>query len=455
MRVIIIVAIFSICGIFIANSLVSLQNQAFNLWAFVAMIVSAGLLLLFPRIAFGLIIAIVLFYDPRFSFPGISLWLHQWIILVAVLILIVRSIYQHRSFLFQPMDGILGILLLTFLISFVNSPDIFLGVKWTLYFLMLIFSYLLTRLGVTSWKQLKNIVLLLILGGVINGLISFFLQDASGRVGAIVLYKANSLGNFLALIFPMAVAAIFFGTFKYWKKVWFGLAILVITISLIMTYSRSSWLGVIVGLLALGFFKPRPVYFLILLICLGGVLLIPEVQQRAIGDREDSGIVYRQEKIEMAYRMFHEYPFFGQGPGSFKALAASSDVWGIREHSSLENLYLRMLAEGGLFQAVIFIILYIYITRLGLTTARAMEPGFRQAVVLGSLAGCWAVLGCGLGEDPFINPMLNWIMGLYLGIMVMIRQSVLSGSGKTDGPGRPSRPGEAGHGPIGWQGVEK
>ncbi|MEA1928975.1 MAG: O-antigen ligase family protein, partial [Candidatus Auribacterota bacterium] len=250
----------------------------------------------------------------------------------------------------------------------------------------------------------------------------------SGRAGAIILYKATALGNFLALIFPMVAAGIIFGAFKLWERVWLWLAVLIIAISLIITFSRSSWLGVIVGLLALQFFKPRLVYILLILICLGGVLLIPEVQHRIIDDRDDSGIMYRRQKIEMAYVMFNENPFFGWGPGGFQTLASFSDVWGITEHSSLENLYLRILAEGGIFKALVFLIFYIYLTRIGLTTARALEPGFRQAAVLGSLAGCWAVLGVGLGEDPFINPMLNWIIGLYLGIMVMINQSVLSGS---------------------------
>ena len=116
MRLIIIIAIFSLVGVFIAHSLVSLQNQLFNLWAFVAMVISVGLLLIFPRIGFGLIIGIVLFYDPRFSFPGIHLWLHQWVILVALVVLIGRYLHLHRSFKFHPLDGVLAVLLLTFLI---------------------------------------------------------------------------------------------------------------------------------------------------------------------------------------------------------------------------------------------------------------------------------------------------------------------------------------------------
>ncbi len=357
MRVVVIIAIFSICGLFIAHSLVSLQTQAFNLWAFVAMVLSVGLILIFPRIVFGLIVAIVLFYDPRFSFPGIHLWLHQWVILVSVTILIGKNLYRRRSFKFQPLDGILVVLLLTFLISYANSPDISLSVKWTLYYFMMCLCYLMIRIGVTERSQLKNIIILLILSGVINGVVSYFnLEGGMGRAAAIVLSRPNALGNYLALIIPPAVVVIFFSNFSSRIKIWCGVAVLLISISLVLTLSRSSWLGVIVGLFALGLFRPRLKYFLILFLSLAAVFLLPEVQQRVIGDQEDSGVYYRRAKNKMAYEMFLEYPVLGQGPGSFQALAAHSDFWGIKAHSGLENLYLRLLAEGGLLQTMVFVI---------------------------------------------------------------------------------------------------
>ncbi|HDL63871.1 MAG TPA: hypothetical protein ENH12_00630 [Proteobacteria bacterium] len=429
MRAFLVIVIFALVGVFIAHSLVSLQTQSFNLWAFVAMVISVGLLLVFPRIGFGLIIGIVLFYDPRFSFPGIHLWLHQWVILVALVVLIGRYLHLHRSFKFHPLDGVLAVLLLTFLISYINSPDIGLSVKWTLYYFMMVLCYFLFRLGVTDRHQLRNIIVMLILSGLINSVVSMvFSRMGAGRPGALVLSRPNALGNYLALILPLGMALLFFSPFSRKLKAWCGAAVLIISISLILTLSRSSWLGVIVGLLALGFFKPRPIYFLIIFLCLGGVLLLPEVKQRVVDDREDSGVYYRRAKNDMAYLMFKEYPIVGRGPGSFQALAVHSDFWGIKAHSGLENLYLRLLAEGGLLQALAFIIFYIYLTHLGLTTARSLPPGLRQAAVLGALAGCWAVLGCGLGDDPFINPMINWVVGIYLGIIVSISQSTIPGS---------------------------
>ena len=423
-----IIIIFSLGAILVAYNLVSLQASPFNLWAFVAMVLAAVLMIIHTELSFVLLIGSICFYDSRFSFPGIHLWLHQWVILVALLILIGRYVHLHRSFRFHPLDAVLAILLLTFLISYINSPDIELSVKWTLYYFMMMLCYFLFRLGITDRRQLRNIIVMLILSGVINAIASFiFSRMGASRPGALVLDRSNALGNYLSLILPLGVALLFFSPFRGKLRAWCGVAVMIISISLILTLSRSSWLGVIVGLLALGFFKPRPRYFLIIFLCLGGVLLLPEVKQRVVDDREDSGVYYRRAKNDMAYRMFKEYPILGQGPGSFQALAAYSDFWGIKAHSGLENLYLRLLAEGGILQALAFVILYIYLTYLGLTTARRLAPGLRQAAVLGALAGCWAVLGCGLGDDPFINPMINWVIGIYLGIIVSIRQSIIPG----------------------------
>jgi len=188
--------------------------------------------------------------------------------------------------------------------------------------------------------------------------------------------------------------------------------------ALILTLSRSSWLGCAVGLLALGLIKPRLKYFSLVVPVLPIILLIPPVQRRLLEDKADPGITYRQTKTRMAFEMFKDQPILGHGPGGFQIMAPDREEWAIRAHSAVESMYMRMLAEGGIVQSLVFISLIIYATYLGITAIRVLPPGFLHTAVVGSLAAFWAGLGIGVGEDLLLFPMNNWLFGLYLGIII-------------------------------------
>jgi len=432
MKTALITLIFFFIAVYFSRTLQILQFNPTRLRAFVSNTFVSIFILSRPHLALFLVIASVSFYDPRYWAAFLRLYLHQWIILFSIIILIGLRFYQRRKFSIYPLDIWLGALFLTFLISTVNAPDLSTSVRWTIYFSILIAGYYLTRLSVDNGRQLVLIVWLLVACGAASGVISFFQPTIGGRVRSLVLSNPNALGNYLALISPLPLALSFYGRLSTPKKIISFLAILPLAGSLILTLSRSSWVGCGVGLLALGCFRPRFRYFALVAVGMLIVLFIPVVRSRILDDKDDPGITYRQTKIAIAYEMFKDSPVLGQGPGSFQALAPEMDEWAAVAHSALENLYVRMLAEGGLLQAAVFLGLIIYFSRLGWTTLKDLPPGPLQAVVLGSLASFWAGLGIGIGEDILLFPMHNWLLGFYLAVVIKVREfagmEILQGS---------------------------
>jgi hypothetical protein len=422
MKSVLITLIFTFLAIYISRTLHLLQFMPARLRTFVSIAFVSIILLSQPQLAFYLVIASVSFFDPRYAWIFLRLWLHQWIILFSIILFIGIRIHQRKKFIFHPFDIWLGAFILTFVISSVNSPDFGMSVRWTIYFLILIGGYYLARLTVTDPRQLITIMWFLIFCGAVSGGISIFQPTVGDRVGSLVLSNPNALGNYLTLILPSLLAFLFYGRLSPGRKVFAFIAIFPLTASLVLTLSRSSWVGCLFGLLALGCFRPRLKYFALVLAGLVIVFLIPAVQDRLIEDKDDPGVSYRRIKISIAHEMFKANPILGQGPGAFQALAPEQDEWQVVAHSAVENLYMRILAEGGLLQAAVFLGLIVYFTYLGWSTVKRLPPGPLQAAVLGSLAAFWSALGIGIGEDILLFPMNNWLLGFYLAVIIIIRE---------------------------------
>ena len=422
MKTILVLLFFSGLAVYVSSSLVRIQLSPTRTTAFMAIAVATLLMFLRLQLPLYLIIASVSFFDPRYWMTFLRLWLHQWIIMAGLIILIIHYLHKRQRFFFRDLDFWLLGFLLTFLISLTNSPDLLLGIKWIIYLLVFLAAYYLLRLCVTGERELKMLIIWLIICGVASSLISYTRAVGGNRVGSLVLTNPNALGNYLSMILPMAIALGFFSTFSGWKKNLLVLGAGAIIISIILTYSRSSWLGTLLGLLVLFVFRPRIKYLLFLVILIAVLSSISTVRHRIFEDSADAGIVYRQSKIELAYSMFKEKPILGYGPGGFQAIAPTMEDWGIHAHSAIENLYMQMLAEGGLLQVSVFLGLIIFVTRMGLKTIKVLPDGFLRAAMLGSLASFWAVLGIGIGENSLFFPLTNWLVGFHLAVMIKVRE---------------------------------
>ncbi|TAK54974.1 MAG: O-antigen ligase family protein [Bacteroidetes bacterium] len=176
------------------------------------------------------------------------------------------------------------------------------------------------------------------------------------------------------------------------KKIrwWTGLALIPILTNLFFTFTRSSWLGFVAGVIVIGFVRTKKL-LLILLAALVIIIVVspPEVQGR-IFSIVDPNHYANQTRINMwhvGWKMFLDNPLIGIGDIGTEVLwYRYSDLnWGPEGH--LHNNLFHWLATLGLLGFTIVIALFV---KLWLTIAkiekRQRTDWFFGSIPLGALA---------------------------------------------------------------------
>ena len=374
-----------------------------------------------PIIGIYAVAIISTIFSPPINIGFANLYFHQWVILVALLASISRGLILEnfhtkvKCGLNIPMMIFIGSLLL----SMAHAPHMVTGIKSFLYIGVLIASYYLVLLCVNSEKHIKIFIVLLVIATSVVCLISLR-SHVSGRLGSMVLRNPNSFGNFLALVIPFCISLFFYGRLERGKKWILALSIIFMFTSLGFTFSRSAWVGVFVSILSLSVLKPKAPLFLLICGLITAVFLVSPIQKRVFKDIDDPGAQYRIIKGKIAYNKFKEHPIQGNGLGSFHYGAQFSEVWAYRAHSTLENNYLLMLAEGGIIEFLAFLCLIIAFGKKAIAFLKRVKDPFLFSVLLGSVLSIISTLAAGMFEDTLFFPKNNWLIGIFMGIVIVV-----------------------------------
>jgi O-antigen ligase len=375
-------------------------------------------------------------FSPPIRIGFANLYFHQWVILIALLAavssgLILGNFHMRiKSEINIPMMVFIGSLLL----SLSHAPNIIVGIKSFLYIGVLIASYYLVLLCINTESHIKIFAGILIVIIFVICLISLGSRE-SGRLGSLVLRNPNTFGNFLALVIPFCISLLMYGEVPGGKKVFLAGCSMVMFINLALTFSRSAWVGVFTSILCLSFLRPKKTLFFLLCCIIGTVFFISPIQKRMIKDIYDPGAQYRIIKAKIAYKTFKEHPILGNGLGSFHYEAQFSDVWAYRAHSTLENNYLLMLAEGGIIEFLAFLYLMVVFMKKALVLIKRIQPSFLHAASLGSVMSITSTLVAGMFEDTLFFPRNNWLIGIFMGMVIAIerihREQLSGGEGSS------------------------
>ena len=374
-----------------------------------------------PILGIYAVAVISIMFSPTIRIGFANMYFHQWVILVALLAslssgLILGIIHtKMKSGINVPMMVFIG----SFLLAMSHAPNMVIGIKSFLYIGVFIASYYLVLLCMTAEKHIGIFVHLLVVATSVVCIISFG-HYGSGRLGSLVLRNPNSFGNFLALVIPFCTTLLFYGRLGRGQRLIFGISLLTMFIGLALTFSRSAWVGVFLGITSLVVIRPKAPILLLFGAILSAVFLFAPIQKRAIKDISDPGAQYRVIKAKIAYEKFKENPILGNGLGSFHYEAQFSDIWAYRAHSTLENNYLLMLAEGGLVEFFAFVYLIITFGRKAVMFLRKIKDPFLSPVLLGSVVSIISTLGAGMFEDTLFFPKNNWLIGMFMGIVIIV-----------------------------------
>jgi O-antigen ligase len=335
-----------------------------------------------------------------------------------------------------------------------------------------------------SRDQVKTVVDVLMAVAILTSLFGFV---AYGQPEATSM--SSSFGNrqlfagFLLMLVPLLLV-LSFSELEPKRKIVAQVAAVIAVSSLLMAQTRSSWLGAIVALVALGamalrhaapgtsFARHKHQMVLPLLIVVGALSLFllvsrtaPLLTERATSIAAPAKILslqWRFDRWKGAQELIREKPLMGWGIGTFpleqarfvsdslprEVILKTGPSLGEQAH----NEYLQIAAEMGFIGLGLHLWILGAFFFTGLRALREREPGFRKLVLMGCLAAM-----AGQAVDALSNPAwrfvdVSFMFWLMMGLGVASARQPRRSRAATAVPTRTPSLG-LGLGRLGWQGV--
>jgi len=210
---------------------------------------------------------------------------------------------------------------------------------------------------------------------------SYSVRDA----GPLGYAGVNGLAAFEAM-----VASFLLGLFAFTKKIYVKLGILLVVAtcwySLLFSFSRGGYLGLLVGLITAGLLKSRWLLVVVVVLVVGWQTLLPVAVQERIrmttedaqeGQQFDSSSQQRLELWSDAMDLFKRNPITGAGYDTYSYLGR------VGSFRDTHNYYIKVLAEMGVVGLILFLVLLGKLLRAGIRLFFHAPDPFWRGVGLG------------------------------------------------------------------------
>lgn len=433
-----------------------------------AAVVLAGLTLLIMRSSKDLVgaLAILVFFLPFERIPtmavgSFTLKINHIVGFVLILFWILDRIYYHKKFIKNPIAPILLIFVSAMAISIISAP---LKSRAIIFLLVNIFTIMLSVVTIDvlrSHKDISRIEKIIFASSWIILLFSIwqFLGDMAGLpisvTGLLEGYSKVTfgfpriqafskeplyLGNYLLLPLGFIVAKIFSEV----KKTYLDWLLLIGLIGVfILTLSRGALLGLAVFILVLMFFYPKKIFtakiitistislvVIFMGIFMGISLLGPKIQQKFVGHLlvndygKSESTVSRLTANDDAINDWKEHKFFGVGLGNFGGSRTNYDLNNPKTNDIVNNEYLEILAETGIFGFGAFVILIMTIFARSIYVLRLTKNNIVKLKPL--LIGLTATFAGMLAQYAFFSTlgiMHIWVM---IGLLIAVQSIIIN-----------------------------
>ncbi len=340
--------------------------------------------------------------------------------------LVTRKIDIHKFPLVKPF----GFFLLGCLLSLPFSQDLTPSLIEITELLSFIVLYVLVVDTLRSERDVKRMVKILVLSSFVplsvgmvqvfsNFSLSLFSLEPHFRVSS-TLTHPNAYAFYLVMIIVLSTS-LFLQEKAQAKRTCLFALIGLLLFSLIFTYTRGAWIGLVMAIFAMGVFKKRRLLIFAPLALYGVVLIFPLISQRFESIlnpdlfRYDS-LAWRLRLWGASFPHFLSRPIFGNGLGTFQYVAYQIDDWFAAAH----NDYLRMLVETGLIGFMGYVILILSMFKLSIKTRRKATDSFQEYVTLGFLCFLIAYAAMSVADNLFNHGGIQWYFWAYAGVVTAI-----------------------------------
>ena len=353
--------------------------------------------------------ALILAVSLAVLFSFVSISATEGFLALALVFLIVLLIQKRQRLAFPaffwPLLVYAGLSLVSSILS-VNPEMSLMDSRDLLLFLVVPLVYT----AVSKKKDLDLVVYALLASALGSTLYSlyyyFFLAYPGERVKGFMGHYMTQAG-LLLLFGSLALGMVFFGRGKI--RILWGAGLGLAAAALVMTLTRSGWIGLAVGLcLILLLWKPKT---LILVPVLAGLVFVvsPQtVKKRALSIFSLRGTSNRErvQYFNAGIKIIGDFPLFGTGPDTVD-MVFQNPKYGLGESAKrnvhLHNNFLQIAAERGIaaLAAWSVFIVWAFVQLLKLVTNKANPKSSPHPLAAGGLAALAAFVVAGLFEYNF------------------------------------------------------
>ncbi len=318
------------------------------------------------------------------------------------------------------------------------------------YMACFIFVFLMVS-SIRSRDQLSTFIELMLVGVSISGLYGIYQgikgvpiiaaqidytlnEGAPGRIYS-TFDNPNNFAQVLAMMLPFYVA-VFLNAKGVKKKIIFALAALPPLISLLLTLSRSSWIGLAVAAFVFLFLTNKKLIPMFIVLGLLALPFMPSyilTRLSTIFMPQDTSTSYRFDIFKTVWPMIQDFNLYGIGLGNdvVSQINQNYPIYSTKVPIHAHNLYLQIWAEMGLIALTAFILFLGKIFKacfIKVATFRTdKEMSYYLAAGAASLAG---VLVTALAEYVWFYPrvmLVFWmVVGLVLAALLIAKDSQAS-----------------------------
>jgi putative inorganic carbon (HCO3(-)) transporter len=290
---------------------------------------------------------------------------------------------------------------------------------------------------VATEERATTLTRVLIVAGTIMalyGLTQSFAQGTSFRVhGTMSTYM--TFAGLLMLVGLMTLAQLLFRTHAR-QVLWALPALLIITAALLMTHTRSAWLGFIAGGgVLLGLYKKAFLFAVPLFILVVLLVVPPAIKARALSVLDRHGVT-AQDRLSMwssGLRIIRDYPWTGIGMGALAQVYQhyrdpDGPIAPHRRLGHLHNNVIQVAVERGLLGLACWLWLWIASMHQAWRIYRRVQPEHpgAKALVAGSLASVIGFHVEGLFEHTFGDSEVITLVYFLMALPFVVQRGRLS-----------------------------
>lgn len=274
--------------------------------------------------------------------------------------------------------------------------------------------YLLVYHLMTTKQHIRQLVIVVCCSAVVPLLAGFHQAWAHSGLIDITEYEYMSgyhriFGTFthpamysfyLTVLLPVGIV-LFLESKTRFEKTALGIFSVALGISLLLTLTRSAWIGLFCALFIIGTLRYRRLLFILVIIIVAAAYIMPQASQRFVDlldpyAQQTSSFTWRVRLWTSALGVFMEGPLLlGHGLGSFGSFAER--VLGY--YAEAHNDYIRVVWETGLLGFILYMCLLFGLVTKAFFTYRTLSVPHYKGVALGFFALCIAYLVISMSDN--------------------------------------------------------